>query len=76
LFHSKAEDFEVTYEVDRTDAPFLPAMTVTNDSDEDYIVDAELATGTVSFALPKKLLVINKFGSLKVRSTDAMDVMT
>jgi hypothetical protein len=69
------EDVEITYEVDRSEGPFLPAMTVTNESDEDYIVDAELATGLATFALPRKYLVMNKHGSLRVRSADAMTVL-
>jgi hypothetical protein len=74
LYLYQEEDYEISFEVDRSDAPLLPAMSVTNESEEDYIVDAELATGTVTLALPKKLLVINKSGTFKVRSKDAMDV--
>jgi hypothetical protein len=71
----QSEEYEITYEVDRTDAPFLPAMTVTNESDVDYIVDVQLANGPVTFALPKRLLVTNKHGTLKVRSADASEVL-
>jgi hypothetical protein len=62
--------------VDRNEAPFLPPMTVTNESEEDYIVDAQLANGIITFALPRKLLLVNKLGTFFVRSSDAMDVMT
>jgi hypothetical protein len=51
-------------------------MTVTDESEEDYIVDAQLANGTVTFALPRKLLFVNKFGTFFVRSSDAMAVMS
>jgi hypothetical protein len=50
-------------------------MTVTNESDVDYIVDVQLANGPVTFALPKRLLVTNKHGTLKVRSADASEVL-
>jgi hypothetical protein len=76
LILHQEEDYVITYEVDRSEAPLLPAMSVTNESEEDYIVDAELATGTVTLALPKKLLVMNKSGTFKVRSKDAMAVFT
>jgi hypothetical protein len=74
-FLDQAEEVEITYEVDRSDTPFCPAMTVTNKSDVDHIVNVQLANGTVMCAMPRRLLFMNKFGTLKVRSTDAMEVL-
>ncbi len=62
--------------VDRTDAPFLPPMLVTDEYGDYYTVEAQLATGVITFDILKNLLVQDEDGNFKTRASDAMAIMT
>lgn len=51
-------------DVDRSDAPFLPPMTITAEDKVSYSVDAMFTYGTVPARIPKYLLPSNNEGTL------------
>ncbi len=62
--------------VDRTEAPLFPPMTIVDESEDQFLVDVQLATGSTSISLPKTLLHKMKSGIYKIRLSDTTTIMS
>jgi hypothetical protein len=69
------EEEEEPVQVDRTEAPYLPPMVVHDEDEDSYYVEAGMTDGTISFTLPKNLLLRKKSGGYAAKHAKAADIM-
>jgi hypothetical protein len=62
-------------DVDRTDAPFLPPLSIMEEEPEYYTVEAFFAYWNLVAQIPKKLLPKNKEGILVAKAATSGQIM-